>query len=576
MMELRIALLANCNIELLQKPLSWALEGRGIRPSIWIGGFGQYVQEVLDPASGLYRHDPSLVMLYLDGADLFQELVENPFYASSDARRDLGVRCAAEVTDLAEMLAERLPQATLVLNTAGIDPANAVVGLEHNSEYGLQDAVHAYNAGLVLLARRLRTVIIVDVASLAAGIGFENWFDCRLWYLARSRWSRRAIQALAKRYSAAICGRLGRIRKCAVLDLDNTLWGGVVGEDGLEGLLLGEDGIGRAFVEFQIELLNLYRKGILLAICSKNNSQDALEAIRRHPAMRLREEHFAAMRINWEDKASNLRTLAEELNIGLDSMIFLDDSPTERAWVRQACPEVLVPDWPEDPSDYKAALLELSACHFHQLGISAEDHKRGEAYQAQAKRRQLENSASSIEEFYSSLEMHAKIGRADDFSIPRIAQLTQKTNQFNLTARRYNDAEIEAISRDPNYAVWWVELADRFGPSGIVGVLILKREAVDAWIIDTFLLSCRVMGRTVETAFLAVATCGLGPVRLIGEFRHTAKNAPVRDLYARLGFRPLRQGPDRQLWELDLASASLVPPSWFKIEMVPESLAAVC
>jgi FkbH-like protein len=574
MTDLRIALLASCTIELLQKPFSAALEERGLHPSMWIGGFGQYRQDVLNADSGLYRDDPAVIILYLDGADLFQELLENPLNAAARVREEFALRRAADVSAMVETLAERLPHATVLLNTAAIDPLNALTGLEYNSEFGLQDAVNAYNAELSALARRLPTVMIVDVASLAAGIGFENWFDPRMWYLARSRWSRRALQVLAERYSAAICSRLGRVRKCVVVDLDNTLWGGIVGEDGLEGLRLGEDGIGRAYVEFQLELLNLYRKGILLAICSKNNPDDALAVIRRHPAMRLREEHFAAMRINWADKASNLRALAADLNLGLDSFVFLDDNPVERSWVRQNIPEVLVPDLPVDPSEYKTALLELSARAFYKVSVTAEDRWRGEFYQAQAERGRLETSATSLEEFYRALEMHARIGPSDAFSIPRIAQLTQKTNQFNLTTRRYTETEIQALSKDPNCAVWWLDLADRFGPNGIVGVLILKRDLSDAWVIDTFLLSCRVMGRTVENALLAVVARELNAPRLIGEFRRTAKNAPVRDLYPRLGFRLLREDPESQFWELDLAAASLEPPDWFEIELVPGGVAA--
>jgi len=574
MRDLRVALLSSCTIELLQKPFAAALEGRGIRPSFWVGGFGQFRQDILNSDSMLYRHNPEIIVLYLDCSDLFQELAENPFAYSPEARRERALHCANEVAALAEALAERLPQATVVLNSTAFDPRNALVGLEYNSEYGLQDAVNVYNAELATLARRLPSVVVADVASLAASIGFANWHDFRLWYLARSRWSHEALTALAEQYTATLCARMGLMHKCLVLDLDNTLWGGVVGEDGLEGLRLGEEGMGRAFVEFQIELLNLYRKGILLAVCSKNNPEDALAVIRRHPAMRLREEHFAALRINWEDKAANLRALAEELNIGLDSLVFIDDSPVERSWARQAVPEVLVPDWPADPAEYKIALLQLSARHFCRLAMTAEDHRRGAVYQAQIERGKLAESASSIEEFYRSLQMHAKIGLADSFTIPRIAQLTQKTNQFNLTTRRYTESEITAISRDPGCAVWWLSLSDQFGPNGIVGVLILRSQSRDAWLIDTFLLSCRVMGRTVENVFLAVVARELGASTLIGEFRPTSKNLPVRDLYSRLGFRLLRQEGGADFWELSLPASPLNSPPWFEIDLVRSDVTA--
>lgn len=330
MTELRVALLASCTSELLRPPLQAALRGRGLEPSIWTGGFGQYRQDILNPESGLYLHAPSMLMLYLDGADLLRELLENPFEQSAQTRHEFVQRCAAETSAMVETLATRLPKTTVLLNTISLDPLSALTGLEYNSEFGFQSSINLYNSELAALARRRPSVVVVDVASLASRIGFENWSDARVWYLARSRWSKQAMDALADHYTAAICARLGRVRKCVVLDLDNTLWGGIVGEDGLEGLRLGEEGIGLAYAEFQLELLNLYRKGFLLAICSKNNPEDALAVLRRHPSMRLREEHFAAMRINWDDKASNLRSLAEELNLGLDSFVFLDDNPVER------------------------------------------------------------------------------------------------------------------------------------------------------------------------------------------------------------------------------------------------------
>jgi FkbH-like protein len=568
MTELRVALLSSCTSELLQRPLLTALEARSLRASVWTGGFGQYRQEVIVPGSALYAQNPSVILLYVDGADVFQELIANPFRFSFEARREIALQAAAEVALLAETLRERLPEATLVLNTTSIDPLSAVTGLEYNTGYGLQDAVHTYNEELAKLPQRLATVVVVDIASLTAAMGYQNWWDARLWYLARCRWSRQAMLALAERYATAISSRLGRMRKCLVVDLDNTLWGGIAGEDGINGLSLGDEGAGRAYADFQQELLNLSRKGILLAICSKNNPEDALAVIRNHPGMRLREDNFAAMRINWQNKAANIRDMAEELNIGLDSFVFIDDNPAERALVREMVPEVLVPDWPADPGDYRAVLLELGACHFYKLSITAEDRSRGAMYQAQAQRRNLERSAESLEAYYVSLEMRAKIGAADEFTIPRIAQLTQKTNQFNLTTRRYTAAEVSAFRQDANHAVWWMELSDRFGSNGIVGVLILRREQNTVWHIDTFLLSCRVMGRTAEDAFLATVAQQVGATALIGEFRPTAKNAPVGELYPRLGFRRIRQGEQGELWRLDLAATPLESPSWFAIELV--------
>lgn len=572
MTNLRVALLSSCTIELLERPLAAALGHRGFSPAIWTGGFGQYRQDILDDRSPLYAHAPDVVVLHLDGEDVLQELLRNPFAMDAEARVGHAIERAAEVGSLVEVLTERLPKATIILNTISAPPVSALTGLEYNSEFGIQDAVTEYNRRLGRLASggAGSSVIVLDTAALEQSLGSSKWRDSRMWYLARLRFSRQALQVLADAYTAAICGRLGRTRKCIALDLDNTLWGGIIGEDGFDGIRLGEDGIGRAFVEFQEELLNLYRKGVLLAICSKNNPQDALQVIRQHPGMRLREEHFAAVRINWEDKASNLRALAEELNIGLDSFVFIDDNPVERTWVSQSIPEMLVPEWPAEPADYKTTLLALAAKEFFKPRITAEDRKRGEAYQAQAARRKLESSGASVEDFYRALEMRARIGRANSFTIPRIAQLTQKTNQFNLTTRRYSEPEIRAASADAGTEVFWLELNDRFGPSGIVGVLILKNLDAGDWLIDTFLLSCRVMGRTVENAFLAAVVQETGASRLVGEFVPTAKNAPVRDLYERLGFAHVRDDGETRIWALDDARARLDVPEWFEISLVRE------
>jgi len=575
MTQLRVALLASCTVEVLERPLGAALRERGFEPSFWISGFAQYQQDVLNPASGLYAHEPNVVLVYLDAEDLFRDLIKNPFAQLAEARKETAGRIASEVAALVDTVSQRLPGATIVLNTTAVSPLNALTGLEFNSEYGIQDAVGEYNRAIAAFARTRPEVVILDAASLAAAVGFSRWRDDRLWYLARLRVSRHALDALASGYASILAARLGKIKKCIALDLDNTLWGGIIGEDGYEGIKLGEDGIGLAFAEFQDELLNLYRKGVLLAVCSKNNSEDALQVIRNHPGMRLRDEHFAALRINWEDKASNLRALAEELNIGLDAFVFIDDNPVERSWVKQSAPEVVVPEWPTDPVDYKTALVQLEGRWFPKLGITAEDRKRGEVYQAQAARRQLASSETSIEEFYRALEMRVRIGRADAFTIPRIAQLTQKTNQFNLTTRRYSEAEIRAATDDDQTEIFWLELNDRFGPSGVVGVLILKEgEGTSGeWHIDTFLLSCRVMGRTVENAFLAAAARETNASRLVGEFTPTAKNAPVKDLYQRLGFTHSHDVGDRRVWLLD-EPGRLEMPSWFQVTIDRPAAAA--
>jgi FkbH-like protein len=574
--RLRIALLASSTVQLFPDLLVGELQSRRIDPDVWTGGFNQYRQEVLDPASPMYDIDPDIVLLHVDGEDLFRDVLENPFAVVGDQGSEVVGGRMGELASLLDAGRKRLPRAGFFVNTIAFPPVNSLTGLEYNSEYSLAELACEYNRRLRALARERAAVAVVDTASVMAWIGYREWHDSRLWYLARSRWSRKAMRALAECYATAICGWAGLARKCIVLDLDNTLWGGIVGEDGPGGIVLAEEGLGLAFVEFQMELLNLHRKGILLAICSKNNPEDALAVIRSHPSMRLKEKHLAAMRINWEDKAANLHAIAGELNVGLDSLVFVDDNPAERSMVAEIVPEVLVPNWPSDPTEYKSALVQLSIREFPKIRITEEDRGRAELYRAQVDRRRLAAESRSLEDYYGSLQMVARIGAADEFTIRRIAQLTQKTNQFNLTTRRYTEPEIAALAASPDAVVWWLELTDRFGSNGIVGVLILRRRAPEVWTVDTFLLSCRVIGRTVEQAFLAHA-CELlrrrGAARLLGEYRPTERNGLVAALYPRFGFSACStpaESSGSTFWELELAERVVPMPEWITVMPVEE------
>jgi FkbH-like protein len=428
--------------------------------------------------------------------------------------------------------------------------------------------VATYNARLREFARNSAHIVVVDVEALAEAAGAERWYDPRLWYLGRIRLSALAHGLLASEYASFIAARWGDVRKCIVLDLDNTLWGGIIGEDGMTGIQLGYEGIGFAFVDFQRELLNLQEKGILLAICSKNNSEDAYEVIRHHPAMVLREEHFVAAQINWNDKADNIREIARRVNIGVDSLVLIDDSPVERKRVREAVPEVAVPEWPQDPCDYKRALYRVAGEYFLKFDVTEDDRRRGEMYHAQTERERLAESAGNLEDFYRSLQMKLTIATVDYETLPRVSQLTQKTNQFNLTARRYTESELAAMSADIGCRVYCLKLEDRFGPNGIVSVLILRRQSAERWHIDTFLLSCRVIGRTVEEAFLGYAVRDLqklGATCITGEYIPTAKNGMVANLYDKLGFTRTDSDEKRTKWALDLNQKSITAPEWFEI-----------
>lgn len=572
---LKVAILAASNLDLLASPLSRALGEKAIPASIWTAGFNQYRQAIFDPSSGLYSQDEAI--LFLDAPDLFPQLFGLPLGVTVDSAEEHANGVIREIGDLVQTLTGRMPGTTVYLNTICHDGVNALYGLEYNSALGQRRVIAAYNVALGNLARTNPSLVVVDVEAIAYSMGLERWFDRRLWHLARIRYSREAISRLAIEYANVISARRGLARKCIVLDLDNTLWGGIIGEDGVAGIQLGHEGSGLAFTEFQHELLTLSRRGILIALCSKNNYSDALEAIRQHPAMLLREEQFAAVRINWKEKAENLGEIANELNLGLDSLVFLDDNPVERAQVRAALPEVCVPEWPEDPSEYVPALYSVLRAQLLRLQITEEDRSRAEMYRADVNRRAVLKSGADLESFYKSLDMKMTVGRAEPNVIPRIAQLTQKTNQFNLTTRRYTEAEIAQLSRSVDSRVYWMDLADKFGPNGIVGVLIANELKAGTWKIDTFLMSCRVIGRNVEQAFFATVAeefAEAGVTQLIGEYIPTQKNALVVDLYARLGFSAEPSSDlTRTLWRLKLSQSTPPVPEWFEINIATRTTA---
>jgi FkbH-like protein len=424
-----------------------------------------------------------------------------------------------------------------------------------------QRAVERWVAGVRGLAARSPRVVVVDWDWHARRYGSAAVHDDRLWYLGRMRLNQVGLAALADLVALNAVAYGGRARKVVALDFDGTLWGGIVGEAGVGGLDLGEEGVGLAFQDFQRELLKLHDIGVLLVACSKNNLEDAVEVFEQHPAMVLRREQLAAERINWQDKATNLRELAAELNLGLDSFVFLDDNPVEREWVRATCPEVLVPDLPEDPVDRVAYLR--SAPWFARIATTDADLRRAASYKEQRGRTQLREAATSFDAFLASLEQEAAIEPVTEASLGRAAQLCQRTNQFNLTTKRYTAADLEAMLLADDHELYTLSVADRFGDSGITGLAILRLDGDDA-VVDTFLLSCRVLGRRIEDAFLAYLgdrALARGVATLVGLFEATAKNGQVASFYPDRGFLAAGPGTFRR----SLADEPLAAPSQITI-----------
>ena len=427
-------------------------------------------------------------------------------------------------------------------------------------------------AGVAALNARLRTladaanVDLVDITTRAARDGIAAWHDPMLWHRAKQEVHPGAAPLYGDLVARLLAARQGRSRKALVLDLDNTLWAGVIGDDGLEGIVIGQgSALGEAHLDLQQYALDLTRRGIILAVCSKNDEANALEPFDKHPDMMLRRTDIACFIANWTDKATNLREIARRLNIGTDSLVFADDNPAERAIIRRELPEVAVPELPDDPAGYATMIAE--AGYFEATGLTQEDRERAGQYQANLAREQMAppltaDGETDMAGFLDSLDMALYWGRVDLISAPRVVQLVNKTNQFNLTTRRTTDSEIAAIMADDGALSLQLRLIDKFGNNGIIAVVLGARHGDDMHVTD-WLMSCRVLKRGVEAATLnlvAAESLRLGARRLVGEYRPTAKNGMVRDHYPSLGFEPAGPGEDGATrWTLDLAHFAPAP-----------------
>lgn len=560
----RMRVLATFNLDLLPPFLAEALARAGVPADVATGAFDRIESEILNPSSELYADPPDEVLLVPAPEDLLEPLYSSPpsRLGPADAEALVGER-VAQLRSLVGTMCDRLPSATCYVVAYGADRAPLEHVLDPAAADRRQLAVERFTAEVRTLGSLSPRVVVVDWDWHVRRLGRDVVRDPRLWYLGRMRLSPVGCAALAELVARHAAAAHGRVRKVLALDFDGLLWGGVVGEAGLGGIELGEDGVGLAFQDLQRELVLLHDAGVVLVGCSKNNPDDAWEVFERHRGMVLGREQLAAERVNWQDKASNLRELAEELSLGLDSFVFLDDNPVERNWVREACPEVLVPELPDDPAE-RPELLR-SAPWFARLATTDADRGRGASYREQRQRRDLRGSVASLDEFLASLEQEVVVEALHEGSLSRAAQLCARTNQFNLTTKRYAAADLERLIADPEHELFTLAVRDRFGDSGITGFAVLRHDR-DETVVDTLLLSCRVLGRSVEDAFLAFLAeraSARGASALVGLFQPTRKNAQVRGFYPDRGFEPCGDGAFR----LELARQALEVPATITVRV---------
>jgi FkbH-like protein len=541
--ELRVALLADATLGHWVDVLRFWLLLEGFRLEALVVPFGTWRQQVADPAAPLYALRPDVVWFFLH-ADILQREAEAPVdTVVADLAREVAVVSA------------RLP-ALLIVNNLVPSAARVYGNLERSLPGTPAHRIDAFNRALPQALPQGAAVF--DIGHLAARFGLDRWEDRRLWHHSRHPFALDAQGPVAFAAGRLLAASRGRARKCLVLDLDNTLWGGVVGDDGVDGIRVGPDGgaVGEAFAGFQSWLRALSRRGVALAVCSKNNDALAREPFLLKPGMVLALEDFVVFKANWDNKADNIRAIAHELNLGLDALVFVDDNPAERALVREQLPQVAVPDMPPDPADYIAALD--AGAWFETLSVTAEDLSRVQAYRDNLARSQALSGTTDLAAYLQGLDMQARWGGVDAATRARVAQLVNKTNQFQLTNTRYSEAQIQALADAPHAWVGHFSLRDRFGDHGLIAAAVLMFEGDEARI-DTWVMSCRVFARQMEH-FTFDILCRVARQRqcrrLVGIYRPSAKNGVVADLYRSLGGRPAGpHGDSGTRWEFDLSQA---------------------
>ena len=542
--------------------LGRALADRGIPSDVKVTPFGEFDRQLLDPSS-LYRiAKPDVTILVPDAHGLLGQVLDAPIAAASTLRSSSLEHAIVRVRAGLDAASRHSPR-VLIANITW--PATSALGfLEVVPQLSLAEFVAEYNRRLAELISSYANAAVVDFNSLVHEHGYAQLYDDRMWAHARMRLSRVGLDALAKLLARRLAAQRRKPRKCVVVDLDNTLWGGVLGEDGVDGIRVGGEGVGMAFAAFQSELLELRARGVLLAVASKNDPQDALRAIDEHPGMVLRSQHFATTRIGWGPKSDSLREIAAELDFDPGALVFVDDSAHERAAVRSELSDVAVVDLPADPADYVRALRSCEALDL--VDLTDEDRRRAEMVTEDRERSRLRSNSTNMESFLASLDQTAVVAPLTDATAARAAQLCQRTNQFNLTLRRHDATALRSLTTEGAVALL-LRACDRLGDSGVVAFALArpKPDTTDVWELDTFVMSCRVIARGYESALLGELISEVrqrGGARLWGRHVGGPRNSVCSEFLPLHGFRRLDEGE----WnELDLRRPVFTRPAYVQV-----------
>lgn len=530
----RIALLGDTATQFLVQAIKGCAYEAELNADVWEADFNQIDRQIFDPESELFSFQPEIVILFQSSHKLLGKF--NKF--SAEEKGNLAQTQAEQVSTYYSILSERLKCKVIFYNLPEIDDCifgSYATKIGHSFIFQLR----RLNMFLMEFAQNTTDFYLCDLSFVQNLLGKKSFFQPSIYVNTEMVLSLDALPYVAYRTIDIISALNGKFKKCLILDLDNTLWGGVIGDDGIENIQIGSLGIGKAFTEFQYWIKALKQRGIILAVCSKNTESVAKEPFEKHPDMVLRLDDISVFMANWETKVDNIRHIQRILNIGFDSMVFLDDNPFERNIVRENIPEICVPELPEDPAEYLEQLYSLNL--FETVSVSADDEKRTQQYQTEAKRVALQQTFVNENEFLQSLNMQSLVEGFTAFNTPRVAQLTQRSNQFNLRTVRYTEGDVKVLSNSDKHFCFAFSLADKFGDHGLISVVILEKENNETLFIDTWLMSCRVLKRGMEnfvTNILVEFARENGFAKLKGEYLATAKNEMVKDHYLRLGFEP--------------------------------------
>lgn len=539
--KIKIAILADSATQMYVQ----AIKGYGyevqIDFEIFEAEYDQIERQIYDPTSDLYQFNPEFVIIFYCSNKLLRKFGK----LGLDQKVDFAKSHIENSQNLYQNLAAQLKCKVIYLNFNEIN--DSVFGnFSNKTAYSFNYQLRKINYELMNLSQKIKNLFILDLNILQGQIGQEALTDNKIYINTDLLFCIDFLPIIAKSTIDILLSIIGKTKKCLILDLDNTIWGGIIGDDGIEKIQIGELGIGKAFSELQLWAKQLKQRGIILAICSKNDEAIAKEPFEKHPDMVLTMEDISVFVANWNNKADNIRYIQQILNIGYDSMVFLDDNPFERNMVRTNIPEITVPELPEDPAEYLIYLRKLNL--FETASFTNEDIQRTEQYQEEAKR-EIEHSQYINEaDFLKSLNMTALVESFNSFNTPRVAQLTQRSNQFNLRTIRYTEEDIQRIANDPDYLTLAFSLQDKYGDSGLISLVIMKKISDNSLFIDTWIMSCRVLKRDMENFVLNKVvdlTVEKGFTKIIGEYIPSAKNSMVKDHYQNLGFKVIENN-----WEL--------------------------